>query len=205
MSRTNGEESKLRIFKSAEELFARKGIKATKVSEIVKNAGLSQAAFYIYFNSKDEILKQMVQQFEQQLVTLTVEIGENIRDIQTLNVESSISQYYVQIFNILGANANLMKISLQFVDENEEIRSTIVKQITQNINKSQSLGIVKNNIDVPIVAEMIVATIERLVYRFILTEERTPEQLGEQMTKLLLNGILTKTSKVKVDVSVEQD
>ncbi|MEH6945124.1 TetR/AcrR family transcriptional regulator [Bacillus sp. JJ722] len=196
MARTNGEESKLRIFKSAEELFARKGIKATKVSEIVKNAGLSQAAFYIYFNSKDDILKQMVQQFEQQLLTLTVEVGNNIWEIQSPDVASSVSQYYTQIFEILGANANLMKISLQFADEKEEIRSTIVKQITENIKQSQSLGIIKNNLDVPIAAEMIVVTIERLVYRFMLTEERTPKQLSEQMTNMLLNGILAETSKV---------
>lgn len=42
---------------AARETFGRKGFKTTTVSEIVKEAGVAQGTFYLYFDSKEEILE----------------------------------------------------------------------------------------------------------------------------------------------------
>ena len=42
---------------AARRTFGEKGFKATTVSEIVKEAGVAQGTFYLYFDSKEEILK----------------------------------------------------------------------------------------------------------------------------------------------------
>lgn len=67
MAAAKGEESKKKLLKAAEKLFAEKGFQSTKVSEIVAHAGLTQAAFYLYFASKEEILQHLLSKFEQQL------------------------------------------------------------------------------------------------------------------------------------------
>lgn len=50
------------LLEIAQGLFLRKGYDRTSVSEIVKAAGLSQGAFYYYFDSKMEILNALVDQ-----------------------------------------------------------------------------------------------------------------------------------------------
>ncbi|NJE84869.1 TetR/AcrR family transcriptional regulator [Thermococcus sp. CX2] len=46
-----------RILKAAEELFAEKGYDKTTVDEIVEKAGVAKGTFYNYFKSKEELIK----------------------------------------------------------------------------------------------------------------------------------------------------
>jgi AcrR family transcriptional regulator len=51
----NLEDKKQLIFRSAHELFSKKGFKDTNVPEITNLAGVAVGTFYNYYNSKDEI------------------------------------------------------------------------------------------------------------------------------------------------------
>lgn len=53
-------ETKEKILKSAEELFREHGFENTSVDSIVKKAGISKGAFYVHFNSKDEIIAHFI-------------------------------------------------------------------------------------------------------------------------------------------------
>src|SRR5690625_6033061 len=44
------------------ELFAKKGYHATKVSDIVREAGVAQGTFYWYFKSKEEIALRIIEE-----------------------------------------------------------------------------------------------------------------------------------------------
>lgn len=50
------EEAKARILNAATEMFLDKGFKKTKMTEIAKKLGVSKGALYQYYNSKDELL-----------------------------------------------------------------------------------------------------------------------------------------------------
>ena len=54
------DERKEQIFSSALKLFARRGLSATKISDIATAAGFSQGLIYHYFKSKDEIYIQLI-------------------------------------------------------------------------------------------------------------------------------------------------
>lgn len=54
------EKRRKQLLDIAQELFLTKGYDETSVSEIVKTAGLSQGAFYYYFESKMEVLNALV-------------------------------------------------------------------------------------------------------------------------------------------------
>lgn len=53
-------ETKEKIVKSAEVLFRERGFENTSVDSIVKKAGISKGAFYVHFNSKDEIIAHFI-------------------------------------------------------------------------------------------------------------------------------------------------
>jgi len=57
------EERKAEIFEAARRLFVEKGFDATTVSDIVKDVGVSQGAFYWYFDSKEDILVAIADEY----------------------------------------------------------------------------------------------------------------------------------------------
>ncbi|WP_456423539.1 TetR/AcrR family transcriptional regulator [Thermococcus sp.] len=48
-----------RLIESAMELFAKKGFDKTTVDEIVAKAGVAKGTFYLYFKSKDDLIKEL--------------------------------------------------------------------------------------------------------------------------------------------------
>jgi AcrR family transcriptional regulator len=189
VSRTKGEESKRKLLQAAEELFAKKGFQSTKISEIVANAGLTQAAFYLYFKSKEDIFQQMIRDFDQQLIDLS-DAGKKAVEFFPNDIKSYVTNMFIELFTVLGKNPNLTRIALQHATESDQIRKKIVEQIANNMSNNQRFGIVKEEIDTWVAAEAIVAVTERLVNRYLLTGEKTEKELGEQVAQMFLNGIL---------------
>lgn len=191
MGYSKGEESKIKLLKSAEELFATKGFKGTTVSEIVANAGFTQAAFYLYFKSKEEIFEQIIEKFNEQIIQLS-NSGAEVKKVTPSQVIPFVTQNLYHIFKLLNDNINATKIALQFSHRGEDIRQKIVNQISNNMKINQSLGIVREDIDPELVAESILTTVERLVYRYLVSGEKTELELSQQVAKLYLSGILKK-------------
>jgi AcrR family transcriptional regulator len=166
VARTKGEESKRKLLQAAEELFAKKGVQSTKISEIVAYAGLTQAAFYLYFKSKEDIFQQMLQDFDRQLIELS-DIGKRVVEFCQKDVKSYGTNMFIQLFTLLGKNPNLTRIALQHSTESDQIRKKIVEQIANNMFNNQRYGIVKEEMDPWVAAESIVAVTERLVHRYL--------------------------------------
>ncbi len=57
---SQSEITKSKLISSAKKIFSEKGYYDTKVSDIVKDAGVAQGTFYLYFKSKEEIFKEII-------------------------------------------------------------------------------------------------------------------------------------------------
>jgi AcrR family transcriptional regulator len=55
------EETRLRLVKSAERIFARDGFEASKLEEICSRAGYTRGAFYVNFESKEDLFIAMLE------------------------------------------------------------------------------------------------------------------------------------------------
>jgi len=53
---------------AARRTFGEKGFKATTVSEIVKEAGVAQGTFYLYFDSKEEVLEALGESIAEEIL-----------------------------------------------------------------------------------------------------------------------------------------
>lgn len=193
MSKRKGEVSKEKILAAAEYLFATNGYHGTTVSQIVKEAGLTQAAFYLYFKSKEEILNEIFFHFEKELAYF-VETGQQVSQKSFDEVEDYLVQTYIGLFQLLGANKNVTKIVFNEGTKGEELRRKIVKQISINMGKNQALGILKPEVNIEIFAELLVAAIERIVARYGMDEGEnySPEKLGHSLGNIIFHGVLKK-------------
>ncbi|NAP01247.1 TetR family transcriptional regulator, partial [Halomonas sp. MG34] len=68
---SNGERSREQLLTIAARQFANNGFFETKVSSIVKEAGLTQPTFYLYFKSKEAIFTELAAIFKERLLSLT--------------------------------------------------------------------------------------------------------------------------------------
>ncbi len=57
---TSKQEKKLRILMSAQKIFLEKGYHKTTIEDVTKHAGIGKSTFYEYYDSKEEILKFLV-------------------------------------------------------------------------------------------------------------------------------------------------
>ena len=55
------EDQKGHIIKTAGEMFFRLGIRSVSIDDICRELGMSKKTFYVYFDSKDELIEQMLQ------------------------------------------------------------------------------------------------------------------------------------------------
>lgn len=190
-----GEASRARLIAAAEELFANRGIKATTVSAIVARAGLTQAAFYLYFKSKDDLVEELLNRFGGML-DVYVNAGSRANQVPASELEGLVTSVFTGLFRLLGANPNLTRIALQETDAGERYRKSIVSQIAGNMRRNQELGIVDKEIDPEFAAESAVATVERMILRYVIPGERSAEELGQQAARLFLNGILAGKKRI---------
>lgn len=67
---------KTKIIHAAIDVFCEQGIEKSKVSDIVKKAGIAQGTFYIYFSSKLSIMPSIAQVMVEKML---VEIKKMLR------------------------------------------------------------------------------------------------------------------------------
>src|SRR5882757_8254947 len=77
MSRAADPTVKISLLRSAEEVFAEKGLSAAKVQDITERAGMSKGAFYLHFESKEEAFRQIVESFLARCMTLCTNAALN--------------------------------------------------------------------------------------------------------------------------------
>jgi TetR/AcrR family transcriptional regulator, transcriptional repressor for nem operon len=73
MARTKpAEQRRADLLEAGRELFLAQGVAATSMDDITSRAGVSKGLFYVYFRSKDDLLRALQDQF-------SVELAERIR------------------------------------------------------------------------------------------------------------------------------
>lgn len=188
-----GKASRQRLLSAAAQEFAQKGYQLTKVSDIVKAAGLTQAAFYLYFPSKETIFIEMIEEFREQILSL----AKNASDMTHSPQESAageIREKLKEVFRFLHSSPELTKVAWFEAPDAYDFKQTISTTLAQTIRKNQEFGHMSKALAADVVAASIVGTIEGLTRLFYQETGREPEQLAEQMADLLLYGVLAGAS-----------
>ncbi|KON70512.1 TetR family transcriptional regulator [Peribacillus butanolivorans] len=188
----NGEQSRALLLFIAADEFARKGYFETKVSTIVHRANLSQPTFYLYFESKEAIFKELVKKFRYELFNLTIQSRlETGLDLNA--IPRKITQGLAAIFRFFAENQSLTRIGFFLSQEAEEIKKQLAAQIKENLIYEQQNGYFHPDANMLIIAESLVGIIERLTITQIFEENIQPEILANEIVHLLLDGLLVKT------------
>lgn len=183
-----GAKSKEAILMVAAEEFAEHGFHQTKVSSIVKRAGLTQPSFYLYFSSKEAIFQELVHTFHKKLIHLTQD-SRLEPNLDKDELPSKIARGLSGIFQFFDDHRTLTKIGFFNASESEAIKRDIVTHITRNLRAEQQDNYFRQDLDMQAVAECIIGAIERLTITKLFTDEKNPQQLANEIVDIYLYGL----------------
>ncbi|MDU0154581.1 TetR/AcrR family transcriptional regulator [Bacillus cabrialesii] len=190
---TKGEESRKRLLEAAANEFSNRGFYETKVSEIVKRAGLTQPSFYLYFQSKEAIFDELITNFHSRIKKLTesllLEKGLNTKDVSK-RVMSAVET----VFQCLDDDKDVTKIGFFLNPEAKQMKKDLAMVLKENLEAEQRLGYFDSELDMETVAECLIGMIEHLTDSFLLTGIKDPASLAAQVVNLLIYGMLPKGS-----------
>jgi len=118
MSKAKDERKRRGILQAATKIFGEKGFKATKISQIAREAGVADGTIYLYFKNKEDLL--------------------------TAAFEFNMDQFIPQVKNTLK-NLNhpleqirtFIEMHLQYIEEHQELARVFQVELHQNEKLSQ--------------------------------------------------------------------
>jgi len=187
----SGEQSRALLLTIAAEEFAQKGYYETKISTLVQRAGLTQPTFYLYFKSKEAIFQELIDSFIKGLSDLTTESRlEPGIDFNSLPLR--ITKGLVGIFTFFSENQNLTRIGFFNSLQSEEIKKQLALQIRDNLISEVNNGYFQTEMDMSLVAEILIGAIERLTLTKLFPGIKEPEEIASEIVHLFLKGMLSK-------------
>jgi len=176
-------ETKKRLINSAIKLFSKNGYFNTKVSDIVKDAGVAQGTFYLYFKSKEEmfiyIVQEIVDKIKQQI---------KIHTKKNLPPEEILKNFARNVFYLLFEYKEVAKIYFFHLLCTDEKFQEIHFEVEQ-IFKSFYLEILKNYEDKELLTDILLGFGKRLFEINFLRDQKPIEEVikeFEEGLKLIL-------------------
>lgn len=158
------------IVTSAYKLFSEKGYSRTSVNDIIKEIGMSKSNFYTYFESKDDVFFEMVNQVDDKIIHYarthleTTNAKERFRDYITFRLErfkdefsrrqaKFATEYYASVRLSEEREALMQR---RYNDFSEDIESIIVY--------GQQMNLFSEQINMKTMIEVLMGLIDGLIF-----------------------------------------
>lgn len=183
---TSGAAGNLReqILSAAASCFRERGIKATKMQEIAKRAGISVGNFYNYFENKDAIIDEFAQR----------EVAREIDEIVNgrVSLEEQRRQFRESLRKQLAVQRARVKIEiLEEVARNSSMGEIVkrsdaqVRELIKKMHRSRSSAEVSDE-EIEVMVEMDMALVDGMAFRLIAHPELDIERMINAIVKTVI-------------------
>ncbi len=170
-NRNQKEDTRSRIIQSAKRLFAEQGYQKTTISDISKQAGLSEAALYEYFQGKEDLLltipqlwvSELIEDLEDQMFGIDGAINKlrkylwwNLRRIEKAPLDAKI------VYLFLKTNANFMKTQVY-----SNVRR-LYAYLLEIFDEGKRTGEFREDLNSYLARDIFVGTMDHIVTRWLL-------------------------------------
>ena len=157
-------ETRQRLLDTALAVFARNGYERATVDEIVREAGFSKGAFYVHFESKEDLFWEMLQEridkqqeMFRQAIDPSLSVEENEKRILEVVFDSHEDAMGPAVFLEFAAHGM----------RNEKVRERLEEMyarwhafVVETLENGHALGLVRQDVDIPLLASVIMAVME---------------------------------------------
>lgn len=189
--RRRREETRQRLMEAAISVFAGAGFERATVDEIVRQAGFSKGAFYVHFESKDDLFRAMLEErISHQLETFRLGVDHS------LPVAHNLRTILGAVFGLVREDPLWAPLFLEFgahAARNDNVRRRLATMyerwrelIIDILNASRDAGRIRKDIDLKFNAIMIIAAVEGSILQSHLAPDTVSlEEIVEPLARTL--------------------
>jgi AcrR family transcriptional regulator len=205
------EKRKEHIMNCAEKVFAQKGYQEATISDIAREANLSDTTIYEYFSTKEELLFTIPEATTEKFKELLEFNLKSVRDAG--NKIRSFIYFYLWFYKSHPDYASLYLLTLKSSRKFRETRAyQIIRGVFRNllniINQGIEKGELRKEIDPYLLRAQILGTIEHIVVRWLLIDN-TKDLMDnvDPIYEMIMEGAgkINRTRGLRLRVEVEDD
>ena len=188
-----GEATRLAVKQAAKHTIARDGFAAVKIADIMSAANRSPGAFYMYFNSKEELLHELLEEFRQRLKQ---EVNRPLGQIED-PIENLITRLgafwtiYRDEWPIATAAFQMSMVDQTFTRAWHNVRQQGIKGLSTLIAKAQSHGY-SPGLDTELAASALCSMLEYTCYNWTAKGGDFPDRFIDDQTAIrVLSQLVT--------------
>lgn len=183
-----GEATRRKLLEAAELEFGERGFHAASISSITGRAGVAQGTFYLYFPSKEEILRELVRYMGRKLrrsLSEATQGGRGRLEIERLGLRAFVD------FSLEHENLYRIVMQSQFVDEGiyREYYRTLAAGYSAALEHAQEKGEIRSG-DAEAQAWALMGIAHFLGLRFAIWEKSGPTQQAMETLYEFIEGAL---------------
>jgi AcrR family transcriptional regulator len=168
--RTKGERTRERLLAAAERVFVRDGYLEARVVDIATEAQLSHGSFYTYFDSKQDVFRQVAFAVVKEVFAALDVAGEGTSEDRIRAVNRRYFEVYEQHAGILGRIEQVATFDAEFREMRLELRRIFVERIERAMRRLQKEG-TRHDLDPVAAANALGGMIDNLAYTAFVLEE----------------------------------
>jgi AcrR family transcriptional regulator len=175
---SRGRRTRTALVQAARDVFEEKGFDEARIADITARAGAAYGSFYTYFDSKEAVFRELVQNFAQAVFT-----ASRASDLPGASPEDKIRHTTKVYLETVAEHAHLMSVFEQVAARDEyfrtlllEVRNLFVDRIAGGTRRLQADGLAAPDLDPVTCAHLLGGMIEnigRMMYTY-----RQPHDLG---------------------------
>jgi AcrR family transcriptional regulator len=196
--------TKEQLINAAIRKFHQKGFQKTRISDIVSEAGVAQGTFYLYFKSKEEILKNIcvehMHRFQKVFQETDILFGGNNIDEIKGNINCFLKKLLELYKDNLHVSELLFREGLGYNDLFKEINQNFFMEFVSLIRERMKRDIPSARfrlMDAETISVFLFGVFERSAFYFMMMQKQFDTQgLAERMTDFMLNGLQLNTNSI---------
>jgi AcrR family transcriptional regulator len=193
---SKGARTRARILEAAKEVFEQTGFLNARISDIAERAGLSHGSFYHYFDSKEQIFREVAEQVDAELGAplgdVVLASGSGLSPAERLKegLRRNFASYQAQA-KIMGQIEEVSRYDEHVQALMQAQHSRYSAQVAESIRQLQKRGLADKTLDPEIAAAAIGAMTGRFAELWLVQGaiDCTLDEAVEHVHKLLTNAL----------------
>jgi AcrR family transcriptional regulator len=189
-----GRRTRARLITAARVVFERDGFAAARITDIADEAGVAHGTFYTYFDSKEQIFREVILTVRE---VMLFGAGERTPAGRPRTPRESIAQANRRYLDAYRNNCSLMiiweqaaTINTEFRDMLTDSRHTFTGRSERFIRRLQDEGVADPDIDAHYAAHALGAMMSKFAYSWFAAGENFEyDRAVDQLTRLWCNAI----------------
>lgn len=140
-SQTQGESTRNAIYRAAEQIFGRQGYNRAGISEITRLAGIAQGTFYVHFESKQALMKGVVEYLSRAMRRELKISTDRVSDRRDMEREGMMA-----FFRFLKPHRNIYRVLAECETLGQELAMWYYRKLAKGYHETLSAGVAEKQI-----------------------------------------------------------